>query len=42
MFYWQSAIEQKMQLAQDWLGDPTALVGSSGKPFILFVLVCYG
>ena len=27
----QSAIEQKMKLAHDWLADPSALVGSSGK-----------
>ncbi|XP_052798611.1 vinculin-like isoform X4 [Mya arenaria] len=26
----QSAIEQKMKLAHDWLADPSALVGSSG------------
>lgn len=34
----QSAIEQKMQLAQDWLGDPSALVGSAGEKSLRQIL----
>ena len=36
-FIIKSAIEQKMQLAQDWLGDPSALVGSSGNYVIVLM-----
>ncbi|XP_060566169.1 vinculin-like isoform X7 [Ruditapes philippinarum] len=34
----QSAIEQKMKLAHDWLADPSALVGSSGDKSLRQIL----
>ncbi|XP_052235480.1 vinculin-like isoform X2 [Dreissena polymorpha] len=34
----QSALEQKMKLAHDWLADPSALVGSSGDKSLQQIL----
>lgn len=34
----QNAIDQKLKLANDWLADPTALVGSAGDKSLKQVL----